>query len=291
MDKRIEELKNLVFENETIHNVTRLGGMTNTTFAVELNSGHYVFRFPTEMSKHIINRKDEKVSLTLACELGLDSEILFFDEETGVKISRYIKDAITMNTESMKKDENINLIAQTFKKLHTCKKDTHIMFDFLNTANQYESFILKKNIKLFDDYFESKEIIMQFRNTLYKNNISFVPCHNDPLCENWVKSKNEMYLIDWEYAGMNDFMWDLACVSIESGYNNIEDDALLSYYFEHLPNEHELQKFTINKVMVDFLWSLWGKTKVPFDGQEFENYANERYNRMKLNLKQLVKER
>ena len=43
-----------------------------------------------------------------------------------------------------------------------------------------------------------------------------VPSHNDTVPENFIKDINgRLYLIDWEYSGLNDEMWDLAAHSIE----------------------------------------------------------------------------
>jgi thiamine kinase-like enzyme len=113
-----------------------------------------------------------------------------------------------------------------------------------------------------------------------------VPCHNDPLCENWVVGNGRMYLIDWEYAGMNDGMWDVADVSIEAGFGEKEDEALLQAYLERKPEASDRLHFLASKIYVDDLWTLWAKARVPYDGQPMEDWATERYARMKDNLEQ-----
>ena len=42
--------------------------------------------------------------------------------------------------------------------------------------------------------------------------------------------------------------------------------------------------FMANKVFVDFLWTLWAKTRVPYDGQSMEDWAGSRYRRLKANI-------
>lgn len=111
-----------------------------------------------------------------------------------------------------------------------------------------------------------------------------VPCHNDPLCENWVMGKDGLYLIDWEYAGMNDGMWDLADVSIEASYNEVQDRALLNAYFGRQETLDEKRRFLANKIYLDYLWTLWGLTRVFFDGEVMQSYADKRYVRLKTNL-------
>ena len=116
------------------------------------------------------------------------------------------------------------------------------------------------------------------------HSVQKVPCHNDALCENWVIGDGKMYLIDWEYAGMNDGMWDLADVSIEAGYDEVHDRMLLSKYLRHEPSGEEKKHFIANKIYVDFLWTLWAKARVPYSGQAMEDWATERYARLKNNI-------
>ena len=57
------------------------------------------------------------------------------------------------------------------------------------------------------------------------------PCHCDPLCENFLDTGEPMYIIDYEYAGNNDPMWDLGDLSVEGGFGAEQDAALLAAYF------------------------------------------------------------
>ncbi len=41
-----------------------------------------------------------------------------------------------------------------------------------------------------------------------------------------VKLQGRLYLIDWEYSSMNDPMWDLAALFLESEFTKQEEDAL-----------------------------------------------------------------
>ena len=93
-----------------------------------------------------------------------------------------------------------------------------------------------------------------------------------------------MYLIDWEYAGMNEGMWDVADVAIEAHMDEDTSDFLLDTYLGHKADREEKMNFIANEIYLDYLWSLWGKTRVPFDGQMMEEYAAERYARLKGNI-------
>ena len=58
-----------------------------------------------------------------------------------------------------------------------------------------------------------------------------VPSHCDPLCENFLDTGERMYVIDYEYAGNNDPMWDLGDLSVEGAFGPAQDEALLHAYF------------------------------------------------------------
>lgn len=89
---------------------------------------------------------------------------------------------------------------------------------------------------------------------------------------------------------MNDAMWDLADVSIEAEYDREQDERLLAYYFERVVDDSVRRHFLANKIYLDYLWTLWAKTRVPYDGQPMEDWAAERYARLKKNLEEYGKQ-
>ena len=115
-----------------------------------------------------------------------------------------------------------------------------------------------------------------------------VPCHNDSLIGNWVlDGDGRLYLIDWEYSGMNEAMWDLSCLSIEANYGPAEDAELLEAYYDCEGRKVRIEdkkRFIAAKMYVDYLWTLWGLTRVPFDGAFMQEYADNRYMRLKKNI-------
>uniref|UniRef100_UPI004056EA31 phosphotransferase n=1 Tax=Agathobacter sp. TaxID=2021311 RepID=UPI004056EA31 len=283
---RVKELLNRHMGNLEIRNMTRMGGLTNRTYKAETSNGIYVVRLPGEGTEEIIVRSDEKKSTELACDLGIDAKLHFFDGSTGEKITDYIVDSVTMNAEALRNDENIKKCAGIFKTLHTSGADTEVPFDVIEMSNTYEDFISRHGGTFYEDFHEVKAYINNIKNS-YMVNVKKVPCHNDALCENWVRQGEKMYLIDWEYAGMNDPMWDLADVSIEADFSEENDAFFLACYFGREATSDERKAFLTNKVLIDYLWSLWGKTRAVYDGEELEEYARARYARMKDNIKKM----
>ena len=279
---KVKALLLKVLGTEEYADMSRMGGLTNHTYKVTMGNGEiFVVRIPGEGTEEMIVRGDEMISTKLACDLGVDAEMLYFGED-GAKVTRYIENAETMSAETIKAPVRIAQVAEIFKKMHSCGVDTNVPFEVFEMAMGYEKIINDNNVPMFDDYSEIKTQVMEIKAEVDKSvEIKKVPCHNDPLCENWVVGGDRMYLIDWEYAGMNDGMWDVADVSIEAGFDKECDHMLLCAYLDREPTVADEKHFLASKIYVDFLWTLWAKTRVPFDGQPMEDWAVERYTRLK----------
>lgn len=279
---KINELIRNVLGTVSVKGTERMGGLTNHTYAVTLDDGRrFVVRIPGEGTEEMINRRDEMISTSLASRLGIDSEVLYFGDD-GSKVTKYIDDALTMSKETLKNLENIRRVADIFRTLHNCGEDTGVPFEVFDMADSYEKIIRNKNVALYDDYESVKAQVFRIKSEIDSAEITVkVPCHNDALCENWVLGEGRMFLIDWEYAGMNDAMWDLADVSIEAEFDHELDTVLLKAYLGHAPSVKETKHFLANKIYVDYLWTLWAKARVPYDGQSMEDWASERYARLK----------
>ena len=279
---KVKALLLQVLGTDAYADLTRMGGLTNHTYKVTMEDGaEYVARIPGEGTEELIVRKDEMVSTKLACDLGVDAEMLYFGED-GSKVTRYIKNAVTMSADTLKEPRHIQQMADIFRKMHSCGVDTGVPFEVFDMAAGYEKIIGDNNVPMYDDYAAMKAQVMRIKAEVDASvDIQKVPCHNDALCENWVEGDGRMYLIDWEYAGMNDGMWDVADVSIEAGFDAESDRLLLSAYLGREPGVVDEKHFLASKIYVDFLWTLWAKTRVPYDGQPMEDWALERYTRLK----------
>lgn len=278
---RIGELLQAAVGVDSYKAVERMGGLTNHTYHVTLDDGReYVVRIPGEGTEEMIVRGDEKKSTVLACRLGIDAQMLLFEDD-GAKVTEYVKNAVTMSADLLHDDGRIAKMAKIYRTIHDCGENTGVPFEVFDMAATYEKIIYDQNVPMPADYDEQKAKVMKIKAEIDAAlDPKKVPCHNDPLCENWVDGDGRLYLIDWEYAGMNDGMWDVSDVSIEAGYDDEWDAKLLCAYLGHEPSLIEKKHFLACKIYVDFLWTLWAKTRVPFDGQPMEDWAVERYARM-----------
>ncbi|MBR7009928.1 MAG: phosphotransferase family protein [Oscillospiraceae bacterium] len=283
---QLHDLMKLVFGDGAWKAIERLGGMTNHSYKITRADGQeYLVRIPGEGTEEMINRPDERKSTELACRLGIDAPLLYFGDD-GRKVMRFIHDPRPMSEEVMRRKENLLQAAAIFHKLHNCGEDTGVRFEVFEMAALYEKIIRDGGVAFYDDYEAVKNTVMRIKAEVDKDGEApRVPCHNDSLVGNWVlDGDGKLYLIDWEYSGMNEAMWDLSCLSIEAVYTPEDDLELLNAYYCREAGVEERKRFVAAKLYVDYLWTLWGLTRVPFDGQFMQDYADGRYDRLKKNI-------
>lgn len=280
-------IKILEVDNDDIEEISPAGGMTNKNYLVNITGEKYILRIPGNGTESMINRVNEKYNSTLANELDIDTDILYFDEVSGIKLSKLIEDAETINSQTAKREENMELIASILRKLHNSGVEFKNEFNVFKEVEKYEYLLEKAKGKNFDDYKEVREKVMNLENELEILGIDLRPCHNDTVPENFIKGKDSIYLIDWEYSGINDPMWDLAAHIIECDFDEDEEELFLQKYFNiDYVEEKYKRKILIYKICQDFLWSLWTNIKEA-KGDDFGSYGIDRYNRAKENLLKL----
>lgn len=290
----IQNLKEIVSDCMKVHiekikDITPIGGMTNKNYKVEVDGEFFVLRVPGNGTEEMISRADEIRNAVYANEVGVDAELVYFNEESGVKISRFIANAETLTADAAKKQYNMTKVCNILRKLHTCERAMDNDFDIYGKIEKYERLAKAVNGKFFDDYAEVKEKVYKLKEIMESLDAKLTPCHNDTLADNFIKSgEEEMYLIDWEYAGMNDPMWDLAAHSVESEFNEDEEELLLRTYFQGDVEDKYKKRVLINKIYQDFLWSTWTNIKEA-KGDDFGTYGIDRYNRAKRNLDIILK--
>lgn len=270
---------------EEIKKIVSMGGMTNRNFKVFIKDTWYVLRIPAPGTGDMINRKEEYNNIIYANKIGLDSGLIYFNKSTGVKISKFIENSESLNPNSSKKIENMKMVCSILRKLHTSKEKMKNIFDIYTKIELYEKLSKQKNALFFKDYYQVKEKVYLLKDII--DDIKLVPCHNDTVSENFIKNKeNKMYLIDWEYAGMNDPMWDLAAYCLENNFTENEEELFLKIYFKGNIEDKYKKRILINKIYQDFLWSIWTTIKEA-NGENFGDYGISRYNRAKINLEKV----
>lgn len=284
--KYIKDLLNkyLNIEHNEVVDVLPAGGMTNKNYKVIIGKEAYILRIPGVGTENMISRNNEMVNSKLAADIGLNVDIIKFDEKTGIKISKFIEGAETLTSRAAMKEENMALVADLLRRLHYSHINMENRFDVFEEIHNYENILNEYNVELYEDYDLIREKVMRLKDLINNYSLKLVPSHNDTVPENFIKDENgRMFLIDWEYSGLNDEMWDLAAHSLECNFTEEDDELFFYKYFEGEIEKNDKIKFLINKILQDFLWSIWTLIKEA-KGDDFGTYGLDRYNRAKKNL-------
>ena len=258
----------------------RLGGLTNRVY----RAGAFCLRMPGAGTEEYINRANEEVAAREAAKAGVSPEVVHFDAGTGVMVTRYIDDTVTMSPDLFRSREGSPArAAEAFRNLHTSGAVFPFRFELFAMIDDYLKILSTKEVALPDGYHELVREAQRVRAALAARPLPNVACHCDPLCENFLDTGERMWIVDWEYSGMNDPMWDLGDLSVEGGFSQAQDDEMLTTYFggEATPRDHG--RMVIYKAMCDLLWTLWGLIQLangnPAD--DFRAYADGRFARCK----------
>jgi Predicted choline kinase involved in LPS biosynthesis len=85
--------------------------------------------------------------------------------------------------------------------------------------------------------------VMDLKNRLDCLGIDLHPCHNDAVAENFIKApEGTIYLIDWEYSGMNDPMADFAALFLESSFTPENQNYIISNYYDGIIPDGTFEK-------------------------------------------------
>jgi thiamine kinase-like enzyme len=277
---RIPTMRHVPIESMKID---RLGGLTNRNYRLETPEGRFVLRIPGAGTSEYINRRNEAHAARTAAAAGVSAEVLFFDENDGVMLSRFIDGAATMNGDRFRDLGAVARAAVSLRQIHDCGKPFLNRFELFQMIDDYLSFLAKKNAVLPDGYHAVKAEAEKVRTALATRPLPILPCHCDPLAENFLDTGQRVYVIDWEYAGNNDPMWDLGDVSVEAGFGAEQDEVLLGAYFAGSVPAAERGRMVLYKAMCDLLWTLWGIIQHVNDNpaDDFWAYAINRFERCK----------
>ena len=275
MEKIIKEkISSLLSQEEEVLSVEQLGGMTNQNYLVKTTNKQYIVKFFGKGTEKLINRQDEKYNLELLKDLDLDVKNYLFDIEAGIKVNEYIESAITLDSTSIK--TKFDKIAPILQTIHASGKELRGEFAPFEEIKKYESLIEEKIP--YANYEAVREKVFSLEKRLAELGVDRKSCHIDLVPENFIESpQGRLYLIDWEYSSMNDPMWDLAALFLESEFTRQEEEVFLSYYeSDQTPVSRE--KITIYKILQDTIWSLWTVYKEE-QGADFGDYGVNRYQR------------
>lgn len=235
-----------------------LAGMTNRNYLVTAKGARFVVRIPGAGTEDYIDRKADEEAGRLTSDLGVNAPLLWYDPESGAQVTRFIDGAEPMSPTIFRDPKAVEQAALAFRKLHNCGRKLRNDFNEKQVAQDYLDVLAAKNARLPDGYDRVQVEAEAIRAVLRATAKETVPCHNDPAPENLVYTGARAYILDWEFAGNNDPYWDIADLSVETGFTEEQDRHFLEVWLGRPPTEADYGRVVCYKALAFLLWTLWG---------------------------------
>lgn len=270
----IEIIENILKVNKKdIHNIHTLKkGMTNRSFIFTVNNKRYIMRIPGEGTDKLIDRREEYDVYQRVKKEPYTEKILYLNPDNGYKISEFLENTRNSDANNFQDVKNSMSVLRQFHKQNYQVNHT---FDIWRQIDFYES--LRNTDSAYRDYSETKNNVLKLKKFIEDNIDRWSLCHIDANSDNFLIDQNEnVFLIDWEYAGMQDPDLDIAMYAIYAGYNKDKIDELIDIYYENKCKDNIRHKIYAYVAVGGLLWSNWCEYKQSL-GLDFGEYSIAQY--------------
>lgn len=263
-------------QNEVTNITVLKKGMTNRSFLFSCKDKKYIMRIPGEGTDQLINRRQEAAVYQTIAGRRICDEIAYINPENGYKITEYLEGARVCDAE---KEEDLQKCMKKLREFHGQKLRVDHSFDLFGQMEYYES-LWEGTPSAYKDYEKTKAHVLQLKDYIEANAGERVLTHIDAVPDNFLfveeNGKEEIRLIDWEYAGMQDPHVDIAMFCIYSLYKKEQVDHLIDLYFEGNCDDRTRIKIYCYIAVCGLLWSNWCEYKRKL-GVEFGEYSLRQY--------------
>lgn len=270
--------QSLGVKREAVSNLTPVkAGMTNRSFRFSYDGEMYIIRVPGEGTDQLIDRVGEAAVCNLVRNTGICEDIIFTDPGSGVKITRFIQGARTCNPKNW---DEVARCLDKLRQFHALALQVDKEFDLFERLEFYESLWGGKPSQ-YSDYCQTKQNVINLKGYLDSMQKQRILTHIDAVPDNFLLFRDvggyeQIRLIDWEYAGMQDPHVDVAMFCIYAMYDRPEVDRAIDLYFQGVcPMETRIKIYCYIAVC-GLLWSNWCEYKRDL-GVEFGAYAARQY--------------
>lgn len=235
------------------------GGLTNVSYKVTTGGGAYVLRVAGKSTADYVDRAAEAHNARIAAAAGVNVEVLYFDAKDGTMVTRFVDGATTGVGGRISRDPWAPVrIASALKRVHSLGRVFESRFDVFTVIDGYLDLLRGLRTPLPEGCHDVEREMREVRRALETSPAPLAPCHNDPWPGNLLDADGRIYIIDWEYSGMNDPMWDLGDLSVEAGFGSEQDRMMMEAYYGTATSPALYSRLEIYKAMSDLHWSLWG---------------------------------
>lgn len=252
--KRIEEWKGKDINYELV-----TGGKTNINWMVNVEGSKYFIKIPGEGTEAFIDRKNCHEANLIAQNTGIGPRVFYFFEDNGVEVFEWIEGYIPMSFGDVFQENKFYKMVDVSKSFHSYK-DIELPLTQTAFEQTYTMIKLTKELKGYipKEIDRMEWLVKTIEEAVMVEGINFVPCHNDLWSANfvWNEEKQDVKLLDYEYASMNDELYDFGIWSSANYFTEAMDKELIRYYYGII-DEKKFARFKLYKILQDIKWAMW----------------------------------
>jgi thiamine kinase-like enzyme len=249
------------------------GGITNTNFVVEDRGERFVVRVGDDIPVHGVMRFNEIAAARAAHAAGISPEIVFSTD--GLFIMRFIEGR-TLTEAEVREPQNLSRIVEL---IQTCHNDIPkhfrgpaLVFWPFHVCRNYILTARDGNSRLMDALPRFSKLNDEFEDAV--GEVKLVFGHNDLLAANFIDDGQRMWLLDWDYAGYNTALFDLANLSSNNELPQAQEDWMLeTYYWQPVTDQlrRRLAAMKCVSLLRETLWSIVSEihSNLDFDYEEY----------------------
>ncbi len=231
------------------------GGITNRSVKVATLNGSFVVRVPGEQTDLLgIDRRAEAAITQIAARRGIGPNTLCELPAFGTVICDFL-DARTATADDLRVPATLRAVADLIARLHATEP---VAFEFpifeIITRHAHDAATGGRSHPALPHILD---VVDQVRRTYRRSELTAALCHNDLLPANvLIGPDDRVWLIDYEYAGMNLALFDLANLSVNAGLDDDADSVLLTVAHGSA-TEEDRDRLALLKVVSECREGLW----------------------------------
>ncbi len=247
------------------------GGITNLNFLVSDSGSKSVVRLGSDIPEHLVYRSNEIIVSEAAYQIGVSPKLIY--NEPGVLVLEFIESK-TLEPKTVR--ENLNKIVPIIRKIHDeipnkLSGQPQIFWVFY-VIKYYSNYLLNNNsshISLIPSLLKKAEKLEKLSSPR-----EIVFGHNDLLAANFLDDGSKIWVVDWEYGGFNDPLFDIGGLSSNNDLDENLENEVLEMYFKEKPSKDLIIKYNAMKtasLLRETMWSMVSEitSKIEFNYAEY----------------------
>lgn len=265
---------------DRVSSVTPLaGGITNRNYRVESADGTVVVRLNGKNTELLgIDRNVEHKAARQASGLGIAPAVLAFVQPGGYLVTEFL-DAQPVS--DLSTPDALEQVTNALRLFHG-SPELSGRFPCFTIPRSYAATALEHGLVAPPDLERSLAVSTDIAKVFEMFGEADVPCHNDLLNANFLQNASgKIWVIDWEYAGMNSRWFDLGNLTVNNDFDHDACDALLLAYFGEV-TAGARARLELMQVMSDLREATWGVVQqaISLLDFDFKSYAAEHFDRL-----------